>query len=468
MVEVAPESRVAYPRRIFCNRNLRLDRIRHIGFDMDYTLALYEESMEHLQAEMVLERMVKGFGYPEVILQAKYQPDFAIRGLGVDMAHGNVFKMDSHRFVGRVWHGKGPLDKEIRKRIYTNRKLSPADPSIMMVDTLFSLPEISLYCQLVAIIDKINEANHSNGKSIGLTYERLWRDLRHAMDELHRDGTLKARILADVPRFIRRDKSLAETLHRFRSAGKRLFVLTNSEPHYTEAVMTHLLTGQHPAYPTWRDFFDLVITSAKKPMFFGCDDPFLEVDEALNLTGEAATTLRRGGLYVGGNVQDLSRMFGLVGDDVLYVGDHIYGDILRSKRSTSWRTAMVVPEMERELERTTQHLGEVHELEQLEESVFQLELDRSALAMDGIRNQELNAQIKDMNTRAKELEAKIADAFNPAWGQLFRDRAELSAFGAQVEDYACVYTGRVSNFRFYSPSFYFRSPRDRMAHELGR
>jgi len=233
-------------------------------------------------------------------------------------------------------------------------------------------------------------------------------------------------------------------------------------------VMTHLLAGQHPAYPRWRDYFDLVITSSKKPMFFGSDDPFFEVDDKHEPLSEPAQTLKRGGMYLGGNVTDLSRMFNLIGDDVLYVGDHIYGDILRSKRSTSWRTAMVIPEMERELERTMSNQADVLELEQLEESVFQLELDRSALAMDGKRSQELNAQLKDLNHRARELDTRIADAFNPAWGQLFRDRAELSAFGAQVEDYACIYTSRVSNFRFYSPSFYVRSPRDRMAHELRR
>lgn len=34
---------------------------------------------------------------------------------------------------------------------------------------------------------------------------------------------------------------------------------------------------------------------------------------------------------------------------VLYVGDHIYGDILRSKKSLGWRTMLVVPELETEL-----------------------------------------------------------------------------------------------------------------------
>jgi len=413
---------------------------------------------------MALERLASRYGYPRTVLQAAYEPGFGIRGLGVDLAHGNVFKMDAHRFVGRVWHGAGPLDKEVRKAIYTNRKVSPADPSIVMVDTLFSLPEISLYCQLVALLEGpgSGEVARQHG------FEKLWRDLREAMDELHRDGTLKARILADIPRYIRRDPALAETLHRFRSAGKRLFLLTNSEPTYTHIVMQYLFEGAHAGYPTWRDYFDLVITSASKPAFFDSDAPFFEVKPDLTASTEPASALKRGAMYVGGNFHALSGLAGLVGDDVLYVGDHIYGDILRSKRSTSWRTAMIIPEMERELDRTLALKTEIDDLDRIEEAAFQLELDRSALALDGIRDLELNSQLKDLTMRARELEQGISNHFNPAWGQLFRDRAELSAFGAQVEDYACVYTSRVSNFRSYSPSFYFRSPRDRMAHELTR
>ena len=34
-----------------------------------------------------------------------------------------------------------------------------------------------------------------------------------------------------------------------------------------------------------------------------------------------------------------------------------------------------------------------------------------------------------------------------------------------MEQYACLYTSRVSNFLHYSPMQYFRSPRDLMPHE---
>ena len=35
--------------------------------------------------------------------------------------------------------------------------------------------------------------------------------------------------------------------------------------------------------------------------------------------------------------------------EVLYVGDHIYGDILKSKKELRWRTCLIIPELEHEL-----------------------------------------------------------------------------------------------------------------------
>ena len=79
--------------------------------------------------------------------------------------------------------------------------------------------------------------------------------------------------------------------------------------------------------------------------------------------------------------------------------------------------------------------------------------------------EKLRADAARASAQHRTLESEIDDAFNPYWGPLFREGYEVSKFGEQVEAYACVYTSRVSNFRFYSPMQYFRGPRDRMPHE---
>ncbi|MFT7582823.1 MAG: 5'-nucleotidase, partial [Myxococcota bacterium] len=139
-----------------------------------------------------------------------------------------------------------------------------------------------------------------------------------------------------------------------------------------------------------------------------------------------------------------------------------------SKRTTSWRTMMVIPEMESELKLAREHEAHLAELDELEQTRFQLNLERAAQALNGVRDGVLKNEVRVIGQRIKTIEREVSDAVNPAWGQLFRDRGELSAFGAQIEDYACVYTSRASNLRLYSPFWYFRSPRDRMAHELHR
>lgn len=45
----------------------------------------------------------------------------------------------------------------------------------------------------------------------------------------------------------------------------------------------------------------------------------------------------------------------MVRAQVLYVGDHIYGDILRSKKTLGWRTMLVVPELATELDILRKH-----------------------------------------------------------------------------------------------------------------
>ena len=73
-----------------------------------------------------------------------------------------------------------------------------------------------------------------------------------------------------------------------------------------------------------------------------------------------------------------------------------------------------------------------------------------------------------MDGELRTIERHIDQRFHPYWGSLLKEENEQSCFGSQVEDYACHYTSRASNFLLYSPQQYFRSPRDEMAHELER
>ena len=56
-------------------------------------------------------------------------------------------------------------------------------------------------------------------------------------------------------------------------------------------------------------------------------------------------------VFQGGGVADLHQLLGIADSSaVLYVGDHIYGDILTSKKSMGWRTMLIVPELQMELQ----------------------------------------------------------------------------------------------------------------------
>src|SRR6187402_1236745 len=140
--ETTTEIDVPRKNRVFCNRNLRMDTIDVIGFDMDYTLALYhQEKLEQLSIQLTLQKLIEKHGYPPAIKELVYDPRWAIRGLVVDKKYGHVFKMDRHAFVGRCYHGFRELSNDQRKTTYRNEKINLSSDRYEWIDTLFALPE---------------------------------------------------------------------------------------------------------------------------------------------------------------------------------------------------------------------------------------------------------------------------------------------------------------------------------------
>jgi 5'-nucleotidase len=473
-------------RQIFVNRNLRMDKIEVVGFDMDYTLAIYQLlELENLSFDLTVRRMVERRGWPERLLGLRYLSEFVIRGLVIDKLTGNIFKMDRHNHVGRAYHGLVPVPKDERYRLYRDERVALSSPRFAWIDTLFSLPEAALFAQVIELEETPEHR---------LDYDRLFTDIRESMDQIHADGTLKTLIKADLPRFIVRDPDLGPALHKLRSAGKKLFVLTNSHADYTEAVMRHVLDGVVPEYPSWRNYFDAVITASGKPGFFAAGAPFTELDPSgVPVPGEVRA-LERGHSYSGGSRGSLEMLLGAGGDRVLYVGDHIYADILRSKKSSQWRTCLVIEELEREIDWLDGHRSELEEVAGHEELRLRLEDEaaahRAALNVlerrldrlpegdpsegtleEGRKRmkrelESLRGALRNANGRIAELQTAVENGYNRYWGLTFKEGSENSRISEQIEDYACVYTSRASNFVYYSPMQYFRVLRQAMPHEL--
>lgn len=61
-----------------------------------------------------------------------------------------------------------------------------------------------------------------------------------------------------------------------------------------------------------------------------------------------------------------------MGKDVLYVGDHIFGDIIKSKKQKAWRTMLVVPELNHELKVFHDKRELFNTLETLDTSISEL------------------------------------------------------------------------------------------------
>ena len=168
-------------------------------------------------------------------------------------------------------------------------------------------------------------------------------------------------VLADVQSVA----DLRGLLTALSQAGRRILALDG-------AVMNYILGGEDGP---WDDLFDLVICSARKPGFF------LPKGKGERVPADTVPHLpnRRGHCFTGGDAFYLESKLGAIGDAILYFGDHTYGDILRSKKSVGWRTAMIVPEVEEEILAAEPLRGTLADLEEIEDSLEDLGLERDHL-----------------------------------------------------------------------------------------
>jgi 5'-nucleotidase len=442
---------------------------------MDYTLVHYrvdqweEEAFEHGR------RLLAGRGWP--VDDLVFDPRKVTLGLAFDLDLGNLVKATRFGYVIRAQHGTKTLPFEALRDAYSGDFVELADPRWEFMNTLFSLSEANLFCQLVDLLDA--------GLLTGVnSYRDLHRITRNALDEAHAQGALKAKILADPDTYIDADPELPLALLDQHYAGRTLLLITNSNWSYTQALMAYAVDPYLPAPMTWRSLFDLVIVDARKPQFFNGSQPVYRVeDEERGLLAPYRGLLERGRVYAGGDARLVEASLGLAGADLLYVGDHLFGDVHASKAMLRWRTGLVVRELEHEIEeleafRPTQaRLVELMAAKtELDHALAQLRLKRLRMRHDyGDRadaaevDRGINATIRSIAAVDAEV-APLAQAAgeigNTAWGPLLRAGNDKSLFARQIERHADLYMSRVSNLMHVTPYGYLRAERGSMPHDV--
>ncbi|KAF0988810.1 hypothetical protein HZS_7328, partial [Henneguya salminicola] len=119
----------------------------------------------------------------------------------------------------------------------------------------------------------------------------------------------------------------------------------------------------------WKTYFDVIVVDAVKPKFFveglnfyiyhlGTSMCQVDLKTGRKHIGVFKGKISPGDVFAGGfyykynsigNSELLCEILGAQGKDILYVGDHIFGDILKSKKKQGWKTYLVIPELQNEM-----------------------------------------------------------------------------------------------------------------------
>ncbi|XP_028931732.2 cytosolic purine 5'-nucleotidase isoform X1 [Ornithorhynchus anatinus] len=297
-----------------------------------------------------------------------------------------------------------------------------------------------------------------------MSFRSLFQDVSDAMDNIHQSGCLKEKTLENLEKFVEKDGRIPLLLGRMKEVGK-VFLATNSDYNYTDAIMTYLFdSGEERHAGTaprpWRSYFDLVVVDTQKPGFFAEGTVLRQVntDTGKLRIGTYTGPHQHCAVYSGGSSDAVCELLGVKGKDILYLGDHIFGDILKSKKRQGWRTFLVVPELARELRVWTQRNELFEELGKLDGVLAELYQRRDCRSRE---QPDISATKQQIERVTHEM-----DLCYGRMGSLFRRGFRQTLFASQLTRYADLYAASIANLLHYPLSCLFRASPMLMPHEL--
>ncbi len=441
---------------VYVNRILNLKYIKVIGFDMDYTLVGYNtEELEKLTHREALKTLHKKMRYPASVLDLKFDFKRSIVGLVIDKLNGNLLQLSRYGKVKIAYHGLKEVDYREQNKIYREMAIDIKGSEFVSLDTSFAISSGVIFSQLVQMKEE--------GENLP-NYHQIADDIKTVLDIIHQDDTLKSYLKNDFGKYVIPDPQVPELMEKYLDYGKKLIIITNSDYDYTKALLDYALNPYWKKYKKWEDVFDLVITLADKPGFFEHQGRFLKIDQKTGQMSNHMDSVAKG-IYQGGWFQKLQDDLGVPGSEILYIGDHIYGDVVSIKKYCSWRTALVLGDLEQEIESLKKSKSVQIKINSLMKEKTVLERKLNKQGTNRRTRDKLYEEIDQMNGLISEQLGIFKKFFNPYWGEILRAGSEESRFAEQVEKYACIYMTKVSDLAEHSPKTYFRPIKRILPHE---
>ncbi|XP_071524973.1 5'-nucleotidase domain-containing protein 1 [Panulirus ornatus] len=313
-----------------------------IGFDLDNTICRYKlAEILRLEYSLIADYMVNRYGYePHLLLPLDEDMDFLQKGLIMDIKKGNFLKCADNGYILRATHGTQPMTRKEIVDVYGEERIW--EPVLEFMRTLCDHPvpgEVPIlrsfkdYFDMpaaVACARAIDAQDLAEGQSD--EYD-IWPDVHVALCNMYRrehfrndQGGFFPEVKSNPGKYI---YEASEKLKRWLRAINEhtfTFLISGSSIDYASHIARYVLG------PDWRDYFDTMICTAKKPGFFTGERPFRFLVGADDGDVVPSHKLRIDETYSGGNWRDLlnlvKRETCVPNPHCLYVGDHLAQDVV--------------------------------------------------------------------------------------------------------------------------------------------
>lgn len=314
-----------------------------IGFDLDNTICRYRVGeIIRLEYSLIADYLVHRYGYePELLLPLDDDMDFLQKGLILDIKRGNFLKCSDTGRILRATHGTRHMTRDDIVEVYGKQRIW--EPVLEFMRTLTDLPppgetpvlrSFKDYFDMpaaVACARAIDAQDSSEGGPLE-EYD-IWRDVHVAMCNMYRrehfrhdKGGFFPAIKTHPEKYIYEASDRLKRWLRAINEHTYTFLISGSSVDYASHSACYVLGAD------WRDYFDTMICTAKKPGFFNSDRPFHFLVGADDGDIVPPHNLSISETYSGGNWRDLLELVkneaGVENPHCLYVGDHLAQDVL--------------------------------------------------------------------------------------------------------------------------------------------